>query len=76
LPTEPSTYVDWGDFNIMRNNKEKNNDRYSDRWLFLFNVVIDNFDLQEIELSGRQFTWTNSLPTPTYEKLDRVLITT
>jgi hypothetical protein len=65
-----------GDFNIIRNNKEKNNDRYSDTWPFLFNAVIDSFDLREIELSGRQFTWANSLPTPTYEKLDRVLMTT
>jgi hypothetical protein len=24
---------------------------------------------------GRQFTWANNLPEPTYEKLDRVLIT-
>jgi hypothetical protein len=23
-----------GDYNIMRNNKEKNNDRYNDRWPF------------------------------------------
>lgn len=27
-------------------------------------------------LSGRQFTWANSLPIPTYEKLDRVLTST
>jgi hypothetical protein len=65
-----------GDFNIMRNNKEKNNDRYSDRWPFLFNAVIDSFDLWEIKLSGGQFTWVNSLPSPTYEKLDSVLMTT
>jgi exonuclease III len=63
-----------GDFNILRNSKEKNNDRYCDRWPFLFNAVIDSFDLREIEMSGRQFTWANSLPTPTYEKLDRVLM--
>ena len=25
---------------------------------------------------GRQFTWANSLTDPTYEKLDRVLVTT
>jgi hypothetical protein len=42
----------------------------------LFNAIIDSFDLQEIELSGQQFTWVNSLPTPTYEKLERVLMTT
>jgi endonuclease/exonuclease/phosphatase family metal-dependent hydrolase len=65
-----------GDFNIMRNSKEKDNDRYSDRWPFRFNAVIFRFDLQEIELSRRQFTWVNSLPTPTYEKLDKVLMTT
>jgi endonuclease/exonuclease/phosphatase family metal-dependent hydrolase len=65
-----------GDFNIMRNSKQKDNDRYSDRWPFRFNAVIFRFDLQEIELSRRQFTWVNSLPTPTYEKLDKVLMTT
>ena len=25
-------------------------------------------------MTGRQFTWANSLPEPTYEKLDRVLM--
>jgi hypothetical protein len=47
------------DFNIIKNSKEKNNDRYSDKWPFLFNAIIDSFDLREIELSGRQFTWAN-----------------
>jgi len=65
-----------GDFNIMRNSREKNNDRFSDRWPFLFIAVIDSFDLREIDLTGRQFTWANSLPHPTYEKLDRVLMMT
>jgi hypothetical protein len=65
-----------GDFNIMRNSKEKNNDRFSDRWPFLFNAVIGSFDLREIDLTGRQFTWANSLLYPTYEKLDRVIMTT
>jgi hypothetical protein len=64
------------DFNIIRNNKEKNNNIFSDRWSFLFNAVIDSFDLREIDLTGRQYSWANSLPTPTYEKLDRVLMTT
>jgi hypothetical protein len=50
--------------------------RTSARFNFLFNAVIDSFDLREIELTGRQFTWANSLPKPTFEKLDRVLMTT
>nr|ABA98398.1 retrotransposon protein, putative, unclassified [Oryza sativa Japonica Group] len=65
-----------GDFNILRSSIEKNNKRYNDRWPFLFNAVIDSFDLREIALAGRQFTWANSLANPTYEKLDRVLMTT
>src|SRR5437667_109135 len=65
-----------GDFNMMRHNKEKNNNRFHYRWPFLFNAVIDSFDLREIELTGRQFTWANSLSTTTFEKLDRVLMTT
>lgn len=65
-----------GDFNILRNSREKNNDRFNNRWPFLFNAVIDSFDLREIVLTGRQYTWANSLPNPTYEKLDRVLLTT
>jgi hypothetical protein len=27
-------------------------------------------------MAGRQFTWANSLPDPTYKKLDRVLMDT
>lgn len=65
-----------GDFNILRSSTEKNDNRYNDRWPFLFNAVIDSFDLREIALAGRQFTWANSLANPTYEKLDRVLMTT
>lgn len=41
-----------------------------------FSADIDSFDLGEIDLAGRQYTWANSLAEPTYEKLDRVLITT
>jgi hypothetical protein len=42
-----------GDFNIIRSSKEKNNNRYNDKWLFLFNVVINSLDLRELELSRR-----------------------
>lgn len=42
----------------------------------MFNAVIDSLDLRELELSGRKFTWANSLQVPTFEKLDRVLLST
>lgn len=30
-------------------------------------------DLREIDLMGRQFTWANSLPIPSYDKLDQII---
>jgi endonuclease/exonuclease/phosphatase family metal-dependent hydrolase len=62
-----------GDFNIIRRREEKNNDNFDGRWSFMFNTIIESLDLREIDLTGRQFTWANSLLVPTYEKLDRVL---
>ena len=63
-----------GDFNMLRFPHEKSRGRFDNHWPFLFNVVIDSLDLKEVHMSGRQFTWANSLPEPTYEKLDRVLM--
>jgi hypothetical protein len=65
-----------GDFNILRSPDEKNNDNYDDRWPFLFNAIIDGLCLRELQMSGRNFTWANNLVNPTYEKLDRVLMST
>jgi hypothetical protein len=65
-----------GDFNIILNSSEKNNDRFEGRWSFLFNAVIDSLDLREIEMSCGKFTWANSRRVPTYERLDRVLVST
>jgi exonuclease III len=42
----------------------------------LFNVIIDGLNLKEIQLSGQKYTWVNNLANPTFEKLDRILITT
>jgi hypothetical protein len=64
-----------GDYNILRHPSKKNNDRYLDRWPFLFNAIIDGLNLKEIQMSGRKYTWSNNLANPTFEKLDRVLIT-
>jgi endonuclease/exonuclease/phosphatase family metal-dependent hydrolase len=39
-----------------------------------FNSIIEINGLKEDKLIGRQYTWANNLPDPTYEKLDRVLV--
>ena len=65
-----------GDFNILRTPYDKNNDNYDSHWPFLFNTIIDGLNLRELEMSGRKYTWANSLPNPTYEKLDIILMAT
>lgn len=68
--------ADLREFNIIRNPQGKNKDNYNDRWPFLFNAVIDSLDLRELQLSNRSFTWANALENPTYETLDRILVST
>jgi hypothetical protein len=65
-----------GDFNIIRNPSKKNNLRYNNKWPLLFNAIIETLNLRELELTGRKYTWANYAKVPTYEKLDRILVTT
>jgi len=74
--TESLPLMVGGDFNIIRNPSEKNNDRYNSRWPLLFNACIETLNLRELELSGRKFTWANSAEHPTFERLDRILVST
>jgi hypothetical protein len=70
----PHPIIIGGDFNMLRYPQEKSRGRFDTHWPLLFNAVIDSLDLKEVSMIGRQFTWANSLPEPTYEKLDRVLM--
>ena len=72
----PHPFIIGGDFNLLRYPFEKSRGRFDNHWPLLFNAVIDSLDLREISMVGRQFTWANSLPEPTYEILDRVLMDT
>jgi hypothetical protein len=49
-----------GDFNIIRNSEEKNKPGGTKKWSFLFNAIIDQHDLIELELKNRLFTWSNN----------------
>jgi hypothetical protein len=65
-----------GDFNIIRSPYEKNNDHFDSRWLLLFNACIESLNLRELALSERRFMWASSAEIPTFEKLDRILVST
>jgi hypothetical protein len=40
----------------------------------MFNWIINSYELREIEMSGRKYTWSNNQADPTLEKLDRILV--
>jgi exonuclease III len=65
-----------GDVNILRHAHGENEENFDGRWHFLFNCVINGQNLRELKMSGRRYTWANSLPNPTYENLDIILIST
>ena len=73
---ESLPYIIGGDFNIMRRPQDKSKDNFEAKWPDLFNMVIQTLDLREIEMSGHQYTWASSGDDPTFEKLDRVLVST
>lgn len=62
-----------GDFNLIRNNKERNQGQGEPRLMNLFNNFIGSFQLREIFISGVRFTWSNKQKNPTLVKLDRIL---
>jgi exonuclease III len=53
---EPLTMLLAGDFNILRRKEDKINDNFNPHWPFVFNAIIENLNLREIALSGRQLT--------------------
>jgi hypothetical protein len=49
-----------GDFNIIRFSSEKNKNVRRNRWIDIFNTIINSYALKEIYMSGGQFTWSNN----------------
>jgi hypothetical protein len=60
----------------MRRSEDKSSGNFDPKWPAIFNAVIESLDLREIVMSGRQFTWAGPGDNPTFEKLDRVLVST
>jgi endonuclease/exonuclease/phosphatase family metal-dependent hydrolase len=63
-----------GDFNISRKESVKNKPGGTNKWSSLFNSIIDFHNLIELDLNDRLYTWSNNRDSPTYEKLDRFLV--
>jgi hypothetical protein len=70
------TCCDGGDFNLIRQASEKNNDNINQDLVDRFNMFIDLLQLQEIRGSGPKYTWINKQLDHIMVTLDMVLVST
>lgn len=64
---------DWmvmGDFNLYRSLEDRNRAGGNMNDIMIFNDIINNLELQEIPLKGRNYTWSNMQEDPLLEQLD------
>jgi hypothetical protein len=61
-----------GDFNIIRCQKEKNNDYFNSHCPLIFNTIIESLSLQQL-VSRADNSLGESLKEVTYEKMDYIL---
>lgn len=62
-----------GDFNLIAEATDKNNNNLNRRTMAAFRRFINELELREMYLHGRKYTWTNEQQNATKVKLDRVL---
>lgn len=65
-----------GDFNLIREEADKNNESYNYQLMDSFNNFIGDHQLRELKRSGQKFTWTNKQGRPILVNLDRVFFST
>lgn len=63
-----------GDFNLIRDPSEKNNDNFHAPLAAQFNDAIDRLSLLELPLLDRLYTWSNKRESPVLARLDRAFI--
>jgi hypothetical protein len=63
-----------GDFNLIRSQADKSNDRVNWARINMFNEAIGEWGVREIPRTGARFTWTNKQLNPVRSVLDRVFI--
>jgi exonuclease III len=64
-----------GDFNMIYHAQDKNNGRLDRRCMRRFRSFIDQAGLEEINMLGRSYSWSNQRAAPTLELLDKVFAT-
>jgi exonuclease III len=67
----PGMWVAAGDFNLILDAADKNNDRLNRRMMARFRQVINRLELVESPLTGRRYTWSSERIQPTLTRIDR-----
>ncbi|XP_028107298.1 uncharacterized protein LOC114306285 [Camellia sinensis] len=65
-----------GDFNEIRSIGERRGCSRRDKGMKEFNQFIDNLELIDLPMMGRQFTWCNAIEGDRWSRIDRVLLST
>jgi exonuclease III len=63
------------DFNLIYQDQDKNNNHLNRRMMNRFRRALNFLEVKEIELLGRQFTWSSNQQTPTLTRIDKALCT-
>jgi hypothetical protein len=63
------------DFKMIYCSEDKNNDNVNRAMMGRFRRFVNDFELKEIPLLERCYTWSNERDSPALVKLDRVLYT-
>ena len=61
-----------GAFNLIRGNNEKSTGLVDQQSALLFNDWINSWNLMEIFVSNRKYTWSNNQENPGFAVLDRI----
>lgn len=64
-----------GDFTLILDPADQNNDRVNHSNMARFRRTVDTLQLKDIHLHGRTYTWSNERRNPTLVKLDPMLTT-
>lgn len=63
-----------GDFNEVRNTNERQGCSNRDRGMRDFNSFIEDMELVDLQLLGRNYTWSNSQIGEKWSRIDRFLL--
>jgi exonuclease III len=72
-PLFPVPWLVIGDFNLVRDPSDKNNDNFNLALASSFNDSIRTLALFELPLLDRRYTWSNKRDSPVLARLDRAL---